>query len=119
MATSTLNNGRSAEAWGAVRRGFAVWLADGRRGSVVDIRFTGGGGIELLVTTGLFFPTLVTVRPDEIEVILPRERRIIVGEAEGDDHETRADGDGEAHRTTVSQLPVKHSSPSDWPLDAA
>ena len=82
MGTSAVEECMTANEWGPVRRGFAVWLPDGRRGTVYDIRRGGGGGVEFVVATGLFLRTLVTVRPPEIEAILPRLRRIVVGEAD-------------------------------------
>lgn len=93
MATSAAGEASTPEDWGTVRRGFAVWLADGRRGSVAEIRRPCSGRVELRVVTGLFFRTHVTVLPAEIEVILPELRRIIIGEAHGGGHQPAMDGD--------------------------
>jgi hypothetical protein len=109
--------GTSTDEWGPVRRGFAVWLADGRRGSVADIRLGRGGAVELLVATGLFFRTVVTVRAGEIEAILPRERRLIVGRADDGCHEPRLEA-GPSLGAPV-RLPVKRASSTESPPDAA
>ena len=101
-----------------MRRGFGVWLADGRRGSVADILLARGGGVELLVATGRFLRTLVTVRAAEIKAILPGERRIIVGQAGGGPNEARGDADVESLPETV-RLPVERASSAHSPLDAA
>ncbi len=92
MASTEAVVTHSGDEWGPVRRGFAVWLADGRRGSVREIRRGPDDAVELLVVTGLFFRTHVTVRAAEIEEILPNLRRIIVGEPQDGD-EPGADGD--------------------------
>ena len=105
----------SANEWGPVRPGFAVWLADGRRGSVREIRRGPGGAVELLVVTGLFFRTLVTVRAAEIEEILPNLRRIIVGEPQGRE-DPGADRDVPAG--TITRLPTRRSA-TGLPRDAA
>lgn len=110
--------GRSTDEWGPVRRGFAVWLADGRRGSVADIRLGQSGAVELLVATGLFFRTVVTVQAAEIEAILPRERRIIVGQPGDGCHEPRLEADSESLGGPV-RLPVRRAAPTESPPDAA
>ena len=108
----------ASEGWGPVRRGFAVRLPDGRRGSLADIRHTDGGGVELLVATGLFSRTLVTVRAADIEAIMPRGRRIIVGDAADGCHDAHADGTiGTAGG--IARLPIANPSRSDPPKDAA
>ena len=101
---------------GPCRRGFAVWLADGRRGSVSDIRVEPSGAVKLLVATGLFFRTIVMVGAAEIEAILPGERRIIVGQPHDGCHGPRPDADAE---TEPVRLPVKGATSTDSPLDAA
>ena len=118
MSSSAVDHGRAADEWGPVRRGFGVWLADGRRGSVADIRRSGGGGVELVVVTGLFFRTLVTVRPTEIEAILPGLRRIIVRQPDGARQETCGDDDVEG-LGDVLRLPVRRAPSIDSPPDAA
>ena len=118
MGTSAVDECITANAWGPVRRGFSVWLPDGRRGAVYDIRHSGGGGVEFVVATGLFLRTLVTVRPPEIEAILPRLRRIIVGEADVGGHETGLGSDVEKVGGIV-RMPVRESPPIDSPPDAA
>ena len=110
MADRAIDGGRSVDEWGPVRRGFAVWLADGRRGAVADIRLVRGGGVELLVVTGLFFRSVVTVPAGEVEAILPRERRIVVGPPTDACQEPREAADGELVR-----LPVKQSASDDPP----
>ena len=110
--------GTSTDEWGPVRRGFAVWLADGRHGSVADIRLGPGGAVELLVATGLFFRKLVAVRAAEIEAILPGERRIIVGQPADGCHEPRLQAAAECLGAPV-RLPVERSSSSNSPHDAA
>lgn len=118
MASRAVDESRSVEAWGPVRRGFAVWLADGRRGSVADIRIEPSGAVELVVATGLFFRTTVTVGAAEIEAILPGERRIIVGPQHDGCHEPRPDAGAETIGAPL-RLPVKVASSTDSPLEAA
>ncbi len=117
MASSAVEGTSTAE-WGPVRRGFAVWLADGRHGSVADIRLGPGGAVELLVATGLFFRKLVAVRAAEIEAILPGERRIIVGQPDDACHDARPEAVPESLGAPIP-LPVKRALSSDSPDDAA
>ena len=116
MARGAVHEPRSVEAWGPVRRGFAVWLADGRRGSVADIRVESSGAVKLLVATGLFFRTIVMVGAAEIDAILPGERRIIVGQPHDDSEWPRPNANAE--REPVS-LPVEGATSTDSPLEAA
>ena len=118
MASRAVDESRSVDAWGPVRRGFAVWLADGRRGSVADIRIEVSGAVELVVATGLFFRTTVTVGAAQLEAILPGERRIIAGQPRDGCHEPRPDADAETIGALL-RLPVKDASSTDSPLDAA
>ncbi len=111
MATSAAGKASTPEEWGTVRRGFAVWLADGRRGSVAEIRRVSSGRAELLVVTGLFFRTQVTVPAAEIEVILPELRRIIIGKAHGGGHQPAVDGDVQP-LGPVTRLPTEQVSSS-------
>lgn len=118
MASSAAGETSSPGEWSPVRRGFAVWLADGRRGSVAEIRLGRGGGVEFSVVTGLFFRTHVTVRADEIEVILPELRRIIVGRGPGAGNETGVDGDVETPGA-ISTLSTQQASSTRSPRDPA
>ncbi len=118
MASSVAGETGSVREWGPVRRGFAVWLPDGRRGSVAEIRFGRGGGVELSVVTGLFFRTHVTVPAAEIEVIPPELRRVIVGGPPGGGPEARVDGDVETPGA-MSTLSTQPASSTGWPRDPA
>jgi hypothetical protein len=118
LASSAAGEISSAGGWGPVRRGFGVWLADGRRGSVADIRRGRGGGVELLVVTGLFFRTQVTVPAAEIEVIQPGLRRIIVGGPPGGGHEAGVDGDVETPGV-MTTFSAQGASSAAWPRDPA
>ena len=111
MANRAIERGRSVDEWGPVRRGFAVWLADGRRGSLADIRFDRGGSVDLLVATGFFFPSVVRVPAAEIEAILPGERRIVVGRPRAGYRESRA---GALHAEPV-RLPIRRGASHDPP----
>ena len=66
-----------AETWGPVCRGFSVGFPDGGRGRVERIRVT-DAGVALLVATGARV-RLVAVDGADVELILPRQRRIVVG----------------------------------------
>ncbi len=118
MSSSVAGEASSAGEWGGVRRGFAVWLPDGRRGAVAEVRLGRRGGVELSVVTGLFFRTQVTVPAAEIEVIPPELRRIIVGKRHGGGPEAGVDGDGDTPDTII-RFPTERSSSTGWPGDPA
>ena len=73
----------TAETCGPVRPGFSVAFSDGRRGRLEKIRAT-DGTVELLVEAGAPGGS-VAVDGAEVEAILPRRRRILVGSHQGTD----------------------------------
>jgi hypothetical protein len=118
MTSSAAPEASSADELVRVRRGFAVWLADGRRGSVAEVRRGQSGGVELVVVTGLFFRTHVTVRAAEIEVVQPQLRRVIVGKPHASGQETSVDVDVDT-RAAIIRFPTEQASSAGWPRDPA
>ena len=108
--------GRRADEWGPVCRGYQVSLPDGQRGSVEDIRL-GDDGVELIVTTGLFVRRRLTIGEGEIEAILPAACRLVVRGSDG-----AAERNGAEDVETVGgilRMPVLHSlRPGSVPEDA-
>ncbi len=108
-------NAKRAPEWGPVCRGYQVLLPDGRRGHVEDIRL-GDDGVELIVATGLFVRSQLTVGEREIEAILPAACRIVVRASEGVGAENGV-GDVEA-AGGILRMPVVHSLRPSFPEDA-
>ena len=108
--------GRRADEWGPVCRGYQVSLPDGQRGSVEDIRL-GDDGVELIVTTGLFVRRRLTIGEGEIEAIVPAACRLVVRGLDG-----AAAGNGAEDAETVGgilRMRVLHSlRPGSVPEDA-
>ena len=99
---------RRRDEWGPVRRGFHVLLPGGERGRIDDIHLH-DGGVELVVTTGLFVRRLVRVDGAKIEAILPSARRVIVGGSDGAVSAEDAVPDLDVLGGIV-RLPLRHSS---------
>ena len=92
------------EKWGPVRRGFSVAFADGGRGRLEEIRLA-DGTVELLVGAAGPGGPLVAVDGADVEAILPRRRRIVVGSLP-----VRADAAGVEAVAGIIRMPSRHSS---------
>ena len=101
----------------SVRRGFAVWSPTAGTARLPTSASKGTGrrthGRDWAVLR-----TTVTVGAAEVEAILSRERRIIVGQPHDGCHEARRDADAERIGAPL-RLSVKDGSSTDSPLDAA
>jgi hypothetical protein len=92
----------TAQTWGPVRRGFSVAFPDGERGRVEHIRVA-DGGVELFVEAGRS-GRVVAVDGADVEAILPRRRRIVVGSLPGTDDAVGVEAAG-----GIIRMPARHS----------
>ena len=102
----------TAETWGPVHPGFRVAFSDGRRGRLEKIRVT-DGIVELLVEAGAPGGS-VAVDGAEVEAILPRKRRILVGSHQGTDDAAGVEAAG-----GIIRMPSRHSSRIAGPPEEA
>ena len=94
--------GAAAERWGPVRRGFDVALPNGQRGRLEEIR-VGDETVELVVEAAS--GRRLAVDGGDVEAILPRRRRIVVGSLPGTDDAAGVEAAG-----GIIRMPARHSS---------
>ena len=102
----------TAATWGPVSPGFSVAFRDGGRGRLESIRLA-DARVELLVVAGAS-GRLVAVDGDEVEAILPRQRRIVVGSLP-----ERDDAAGVEAVGGIIRMPTRHSARIAPPEEAA
>jgi hypothetical protein len=93
----------TAGTWGPVRRGFRVVFPNGDSGRVEEIRVS-EGGVELVVEAG-GSGRFVAVDGADVEAILPRRQRIVVGSLTGRDGAA-----GVAAAGGIIRMPARHWS---------
>jgi hypothetical protein len=102
--------------WLRICTGFDVEFPDGRRGRVCELRYRSDPTRPdvLLVRTGRLGRRIVGVAVDDIQAILPNERRLVVRRRRSDVRPRDERGDAAGG---IVRFPARHSSPVETSAD--